>query len=212
MSEIKVVKISRNWNSLGLHFMVREKEVQPEFLMSALGLLFGSFRYWEEKPTLSVQRQWVSSTITRDKQRSRAGSWWSQGLGSWPCCLCFRWTWSGRFCQNLMLPTVRKRSLKTLERCCPRLSSCLFHLFCFALLLQAHDSDLVLLASLPLSLLDSGLCWWISFSSHGSSACTVTPVRMVGPACFHYCFKRVRSWSCLLNNVYVHLCKSWQQP
>ncbi|KAK1332844.1 hypothetical protein QTO34_006375 [Cnephaeus nilssonii] len=27
----------------------------------------------------------------------------------------------------------------------------------------ANDSDLVLLASLPLSLLDSGLCWWISF-------------------------------------------------
>ncbi|ELK14840.1 Transmembrane protein 87B, partial [Pteropus alecto] len=28
---------------------------------------------------------------------------------------------------------------------------------------RANDSDLVLLASLPLSLLDSGLCWWISF-------------------------------------------------
>ncbi|KAM9585298.1 transmembrane protein 87B isoform 5-T5 [Trichechus inunguis] len=30
----------------------------------------------------------------------------------------------------------------------------------------AKDSGLVLLASLPLSLLDSGLCWWISFSCH----------------------------------------------
>ncbi|XP_036291912.1 transmembrane protein 87B isoform X1 [Pipistrellus kuhlii] len=29
----------------------------------------------------------------------------------------------------------------------------------------ANDSDLVLLASLPLSLLDSGLCWWIFISS-----------------------------------------------
>lgn len=33
----------------------------------------------------------------------------------------------------------------------------------FPCLLQANDSDLVLLTSLPLSLLDSGLCWWISF-------------------------------------------------
>ncbi|KAM6180115.1 transmembrane protein 87B isoform 2-T2 [Erethizon dorsatum] len=32
----------------------------------------------------------------------------------------------------------------------------------------ANDSDLVLLASLPLSLLDSGLCWWISFSCRSS--------------------------------------------
>ncbi|KAI4546758.1 hypothetical protein MG293_003313 [Ovis ammon polii] len=37
----------------------------------------------------------------------------------------------------------------------------------------ANDSDLVLLASLPLSLLDSGLCWWISFSNHSSSACKI---------------------------------------
>ncbi|EPY82030.1 fibulin-7-like protein [Camelus ferus] len=33
----------------------------------------------------------------------------------------------------------------------------------------ANDSDLVLLASLPLSLLDSGLCWWISFSDRSST-------------------------------------------
>lgn len=39
----------------------------------------------------------------------------------------------------------------------------------FAVLLQANDSDLVLLASLPLSLLDSGLCWWISFPA--AAAC-----------------------------------------
>lgn len=30
--------------------------------------------------------------------------------------------------------------------------------------IRANDSDLVLLASLPLSLLDSGLCWWIFIS------------------------------------------------
>ena len=63
-----------------------------------------------------------------------------------------------------------------LKSCCLLpLFSCLFVLFIyFALLLQANDSDLVLLASLPLSLLDSGLCWWISFSNHSSSACKVT--------------------------------------
>ena len=62
-----------------------------------------------------------------------------------------------------------------LKSCCLLpLFSCLFYFFCFALLLQANDSDLVLLASLPLSLLDSGLCWWISFSNHGSSTCKVT--------------------------------------
>ncbi|KAB1256691.1 Transmembrane protein 87B [Camelus dromedarius] len=37
----------------------------------------------------------------------------------------------------------------------------------------ANDSDLVLLASLPLSLLDSGLCWWISFSDR-SSTCKIS--------------------------------------
>ena len=51
-------------------------------------------------------------------------------------------------------------------------------LYFFAVLLQANDSDLVLLASLPLSLLDSGLCWWISFptaaGAHGRS------LRMMG--------------------------------
>ena len=63
-----------------------------------------------------------------------------------------------------------------LKSCCLLpLFSCLFVLFIyFALLLQANDSDLVLLASLPLSLLDSGLCWWISLSNHSSSACKVT--------------------------------------
>lgn len=28
---------------------------------------------------------------------------------------------------------------------------------------QAKDSDLALLANIPLALLDSSLCWWISF-------------------------------------------------
>ncbi|ERE69847.1 transmembrane protein 87B [Cricetulus griseus] len=64
--------------------------------------------------------------------------------------------------------------------------------------LAANDSDLVLLASLPLSLLDSGLCWWISFSYCSSmlawlsppyGACTLSLLlpllqgAVVGPGC-----------------------------
>lgn len=38
---------------------------------------------------------------------------------------------------------------------------------------QAKDSDLALLASIPLSLLDSSLCWWISFCAPTTFPCVV---------------------------------------
>lgn len=50
---------------------------------------------------------------------------------------------------------------------------------------QAKDSDLALLANIPLALLDSSLCWWISFwctcwkliLSWGSSVPHLPPIR-----------------------------------
>ena len=44
---------------------------------------------------------------------------------------------------------------------------------------QAKDSDLALLASIPLALLDSSLCWWISFGS------TVSVPVLLPPACLY---------------------------
>ncbi|KAL6040067.1 hypothetical protein STEG23_029050 [Scotinomys teguina] len=50
----------------------------------------------------------------------------------------------------------------------------------------ANDSDLVLLASLPLFLLDLGLCWWISFSCCSGMLAWLSPP--CEPVCFHHCF------------------------
>uniref|UniRef100_A0AAA9SEA5 Transmembrane protein 87B n=1 Tax=Bos taurus TaxID=9913 RepID=A0AAA9SEA5_BOVIN len=55
----------------------------------------------------------------------------------------------------------------------------------------ANDSDLVLLASLPLSLLDSGLCWWISFSNHSSSTCKDWMERWVDDAFWSFLFSLI---------------------
>ncbi|KAJ8248249.1 hypothetical protein GJAV_G00240000 [Gymnothorax javanicus] len=50
------------------------------------------------------------------------------------------------------------------------------------------DNDLALLANIPLALLDSSLCWWISFIRHHSIPAhvspTALPIRMAGPLAF----------------------------
>ena len=69
-----------------------------------------------------------------------------------------------------MLPLFSEPWYKNTKSYSPPASFFLLVCFIFfAVLLQANDSDLVLLASLPLSLLDSGLCCWISFSYRSST-------------------------------------------